>query len=456
MKPLSPLLFAALLVGCNFNSNQVSVLDDDGQVAPDVLTAVLADYEARLDALEAENAALRSEATVHQNQIAALLTEVGGDLGEEPGLEGSRLDLLEDDVDELALTSVTMEDVEDLGYATESWVQSQGYADDVATGLALDALDVAKIGLIDVDTTVTVDTTGGDFSSLDAALTWLDGYRIGSGVTVSLEVAAGTWTLTETLEVDHPDGAQLAIIGGGTEPGQTILVCDEGGVMVDDGRALGLLDNLRIEAAATSTYDGHGVLSNRGGSVNVGTIEVDGFVGRGIYARAGSTISVGAGTTVSGCDNAGFMVRTGSSMIADGTISTGNLRGYQVAYGSVLEADGLTASNNGSGLWVSGSTLQSQAPTVTDNTGSGLFATNGADVSVRDATFDANLRGISAQGNTYVDMDGTAVTNSTGDYGVESDIGSLVRATGGASSTGNTGPNWLPTPTGTDTSVILD
>ncbi|WP_043786005.1 hypothetical protein [Solidesulfovibrio alcoholivorans] len=78
-------------------------------------------------------------------------------------------------------------------------------------------------GLIAADTTLHVATTGSDstgdgssnapFASISRALASIRNKLIASGVTVTIQVADGTYLVSSTITIDHPDADKIQILG---------------------------------------------------------------------------------------------------------------------------------------------------------------------------------------------------------------------------------------------------
>lgn len=66
---------------------------------------------------------------------------------------------------------------------------------------------------INTQITKTVYGAGADFADLNAAFTWLSQKKIGANGYVTLLVSAGQWLCTGTVDLSHPDGARIAVIG---------------------------------------------------------------------------------------------------------------------------------------------------------------------------------------------------------------------------------------------------
>ncbi len=73
--------------------------------------------------------------------------------------------------------------------------------------------DTAKVSIIFVNTTYTVKTSGGDFTTIQSALDSLKNTWINSDVAVTISVDAGTWVHTSPIVFRHPNGNRINIIG---------------------------------------------------------------------------------------------------------------------------------------------------------------------------------------------------------------------------------------------------
>lgn len=84
-------------------------------------------------------------------------------------------------------------------------------------------LAAAAKGLVSANTTIHVTTTGSDvggtgavgtpFASIAKALSSIASKLIASGVTVTIQVADGTYTVGSTIVIDHPDADKIQILG---------------------------------------------------------------------------------------------------------------------------------------------------------------------------------------------------------------------------------------------------
>ena len=74
-------------------------------------------------------------------------------------------------------------------------------------------LDTTKSSVISVNTTYTVKASGGDFTTIQAALDSLKAKWINSDVSVTISVDSGLFTHTSTILFKHPQGNRINIVG---------------------------------------------------------------------------------------------------------------------------------------------------------------------------------------------------------------------------------------------------
>lgn len=121
--------------------------------------------------------------------------------------------------------------VSDATTSAKGKVQLATTTETAAGSLATKAVTPAGLaasakGLIAASTTIYVATTGSDstgdgsssapFASISQALASIAGKLIASGVTVTIQVADGTYTISSTITVDHPDADKIQIHGNTT------------------------------------------------------------------------------------------------------------------------------------------------------------------------------------------------------------------------------------------------
>jgi hypothetical protein len=328
-------------------------------------SADLTALEERVDALEAEN-----------DTLAAALQEATDDLSQFA---------LAEDLDDHALTT-------DLSTV----------ADDVST-LANDLADLEgeAVILLDADMTVDVATT----DSLSEAVASLDRYRIASDVVVTIQLADGTHTLGDTVDIRHPNGDRIQIVGNTTTPANVVLDFDGDGaaIQVADNHALGLLAGVMLTGDDVGSTQG--ILAVDGGSIECDrdTVIVDGFDDG--YKAANGGIVVAHEAVATNNTQAGFRASNGGVIDAFVATATGNGTGFDASGGSVIDAAVSTANTNHTGYSATGNAvIWASSGTATGNSGPGVWVESGGVVDVRSGTLNTNNYQVSARtgGIAYV------------------------------------------------------
>jgi hypothetical protein len=140
-------------------------------------------------------------------------------------------------------------------------------------------LNVAPTGVADPR-----DPMGGDaFDTLPRVLAWLNRYAIDNPAVVTIAIAAGTYTHTEPIYIDHPYGTRIEIVGAGSA--QTILRFVGSTGLVVWGR-LRFLKRLTVQGDQTGTA-WHGVVIDGGGLAIDTDVIIEKFTGTGLWIRDG-------------------------------------------------------------------------------------------------------------------------------------------------------------------------
>lgn len=304
-----------------------------------------------------------------------------------------------------------------------------------------------------------------DYPTIQAAVLWLSDKSITPGETVTIQVANGTYDFTGSpLILNHPDGAQIRLVGNETTPTNCVLTWTGSssgvdGIVVSDGHTLGYLNGFHI------TRNAHAGFSNTTGvlALNNATI-ICGLNMRvsnhyyGIAARAGSYVKC-LSAVVDGAGDVGIWAFVGSTVDCNNATVTNTADplnplgfGIQAEYGSAIICTGASASGNKiSGFAaLSGSSMRAASTTANSNTGSGFFARDGGTIEAHNATANNNTRygveeltngtifanGITLAGNTLGSFAPSAQLNSSPGLGarVSSTVGALRLDTADTSS----------------------
>ncbi len=186
------------------------------------------------------------------------------------------------------------------------------------------------------------------FPTVAAALASLNGRRIAPPALVRVRLADGTYPQAGTLNVGHPDGESIQIIGNVTTPANvTLSFSNANGVVLAEGMSLGWLDGVRVLNTAGSTTTGIVV---QGGRLSMGTkVEIAGF-SYGLYVDSGGFASA-SGLRVSclvGASSVGVNVAMGSrAKLPSLVVPAGCGNGLLVQNGAAAYADGAVVAASG-------------------------------------------------------------------------------------------------------------
>lgn len=290
-------------------------------------------------------------------------------------------------------------------------------AADVVLRQELAAPDGAALvgGLIASNLTINVPA---DQPTINAAFNWLRGRTIARGAIVTIKVADGTHTLTQSINGNHPQGVQVRLIGNETTPSLCVVrgpsPATFDALVVSNGHTLGYVNGLKFDLASKSEWPNNttGILANNGARIICGPkVEVNNWY-YGIAARNGSFISCRY-AKVSNAGDVGIWAFVGSTVEADYAESTGAGDavnpwgfGFQAEFGSAMVCTGATASGCKIGgiAALSNSTVRAYDSIVNANTGSGYVA----------------------RGSAILDAIGGSTTNNSG-YGISVEDGANVR-----------------------------
>ena len=281
----------------------------------------------------------------------------------------------------------------------------------------------------DIREPLTIDFPG-CFDSIQDIVSYLDARGIYADVEIS--IASGEYALTEQIEIEHPNGDHISIVGAGKS--ETSLVFSlpanesKAGIKIVGPYKIKKIDGLTLDGndlygytggspddSAGSSEDPCGVRLEDGASCVVGPdVAVKDFARCGIAAFRGSSI-VASGVAVSGCGSDNFCASQCSVLFATGTASSGSCgNGFNVDGGATIWANGSTSTGNlgrsgakGHGyVATTGGTLFANGAVSTSNAGSGFLATRNGYISAPESEAKTNgVHGYAASyaGNIYAD-----------------------------------------------------
>lgn len=291
------------------------------------------------------------------------------------------------------------------------------------------------------------------YATIRAAFTYLSTKRIASGTTVKIQVADGTYTLTSSINANHPDGSQIQLLGNQTTAANCVLqVVGQStfdAIAVSSGNVLGFLNGFRIRSTVKALVANNttGVLAVQNATIICGTkIEVDNFY-YGIASRDGSYIYCPS-AVVTNAGDVGIWAYSGATIVANNAtsnyasdVANGWGYGFEAEFGSTLVATGASAT----GCLVAGiaslsnSTCRTHNAICNANIGSGFFSLSGGQIecfgssSTNNQRFGveiteyANVIGVSTNtGNTLGETNAFAFIGNSGAQGrIASSVGGL-------------------------------
>lgn len=320
--------------------------------------------------------------------------------------------------------------------------------------------------------TLTIHPTIGDFITIQDALNAIANWHIEKGAVVILKLLAGTHTVYSNLDLNHPFGSRVQLIGDPTaSPEQVIIQLDNtisfASLNFDlftcsYGNSWGLIDNLTIDGKGLgtgnwSTNNYAAIKASYGATINLGSnvviknwycaLQADyGSVinsnslevsdcGIGVLASNGSHITVINSTfanckVIDGNSGYGVLAESGSQINCSGSTATGSyIAGFASFSNSQLRALGCKGnSNSRSGFLakehgeiaaydlqvVGGSTVTTQAK---NNTVYGFEATDGGGIyygELSDPTATSNNTKVNSYISTTTNGTSALVSSSQG------------------------------------------
>ncbi|MCG8550339.1 MAG: hypothetical protein MI799_08055 [Desulfobacterales bacterium] len=223
---------------------------------------------------------------------------------------------------------------------------------------------ISFTGNITSDVTLNVPA---DFSTINDAISYLNDKRIKTGVSLTIQVADGSYQYDETITVNHVDGDKISILGNISDPSLcTLYFNGVSGLTVSYGNKLRLFDGFKI--VGNQTPYTNGIQIEYQSFLTTGdAIVVQSFGNIGILASHNSTIVAG---TIESSNNGsfGFYSVYNSLIKARDSIATGNSDyNYAVNVSGTIDADGSSSSNSHFGYHASNNGYISARDTISSN-----------------------------------------------------------------------------------------
>ncbi|PLX68621.1 MAG: hypothetical protein C0603_05570 [Denitrovibrio sp.] len=250
-----------------------------------------------------------------------------------------------------------------------------------------------------------------EYADINEALDFLSAFRIKDNAIVTIQVADGTYTYTEEIVINHPDSANLKIIGNETNPTAcTIWNPVSNNVISINKRELGYISGFKIlghndevnyPLNGQTVYRRGLMVSNNSGVV-AGKLEAHNCF-RGIEVSNISQLTINS-YTASYNSESGLLTDMGSLSQISGSCSiTSNSIGLFANGNSVIIANKssmITQSNTTYGVYcINQSEVFIDHATATGNTTKDLYAANSGFIEAVGTTYSTLSPAINTQGN---------------------------------------------------------
>lgn len=265
--------------------------------------------------------------------------------------------------------------------------------------------------------------TGQRFSSFAAAWAFVRNAKISQAATVTINLRDGVYNFTNPLNLTHPEGNRLQIVGNQTNPQAVVLnftSCD--GLQIFENAMFGYINGVRIVGNASSVT--RGVLCQQARLVLGPNVQISGF-GTGLRAVQNADVTA-SNVTISNCTGFGIAAERGATVLAVsavisniGTSTTGT--GLQSIIGSTVRADSAQVSYCAESGFLCGYGSSLYAPGCRATfCGWGVGAVDGSYAYVINCQTGRNTVGFFAGNGGRINRGGTTVIsgNNTQDYNV--------------------------------------
>lgn len=256
------------------------------------------------------------------------------------------------------------------------------------------------------------------YANIGAAMTYLQGFRIAAGATVTIQVADGTYSLgTASYTLNHIDGLNIQLLGNVTTPASCALNFTSSAFhtafLISYGHGFGFIDGFVITAASLAdTQIGIYVIGNS--YLRIGSHMTLANWYCGIAAHQGAYIwvdgTVGSYVTVTGGGDGNVWAYDRSGIVCPYIHST--------TAGTYSAKAGLLCEHT-SCIWADHAVL-------TSNAGCGVAISYGSSVYCQNSTFTSNPIGIHFFGGSNA-VDDTGSTFSGTTYQISPEEGAVYR-----------------------------
>ncbi|WP_265822411.1 right-handed parallel beta-helix repeat-containing protein [Geovibrio ferrireducens] len=278
----------------------------------------------------------------------------------------------------------------------------------IGDGTTAGGIPVGGTSFITEDMTLNVPS---DYADINEALNYLASFRIKNTATVTIQVADGVYTYTETILVNHPDAQFIRIIGNESDPDaceiknplQTYIILVE-------RCNLGYLGGFKLNGAADPVNYPEGVGVERRGlrvffnaSAIIGNMSVvNCHYGIQVYM---SSVIRGTNVALNFNSYSGAIIQHNSTALFDGSCSFSNnsFAGVHLSTNAAFQilSEGTQISNNSEyGIYVISNSVASLTHiTATGNTKKDVYVSGAGYARITSSTYGTLSPALNAIGN---------------------------------------------------------
>jgi len=305
---------------------------------------------------------------------------------------------------------------------------------DISSNTGTIATNTSGIGTLE-GAVVSVDTTWdigpsstSDYSDLNAAMNAARTMRIQGDAVLTLQLEAGTHSTATTVNLNHPQGANIEIFGNSSNPSSVVYEYTGTGNAFNLHRhSIGRVYGIQLEATSAASGSGFALYDNAW--AQLGYMTIDGFGTYGVSIRRQSGIRVQYPTTIRNSGSYAVDVRDSGYFYAPNIVVHDNLYGVVVTTNSTAVLNGSESYNNTyNGYTASyGSYISAYQAESHDNDYYGFSASYDSSISADQSLSEDNVRsGYYAVDSSIRARTASAVNN--GGYGYRVSYNSFMDA----------------------------
>lgn len=200
-----------------------------------------------------------------------------------------------------------------------------------------------------------------EYADIGEALFFLDDKRIAKDVTVTIQVADGTYNNHPTIVLDHPNGDRIEILGNTSSPGNVVLnFVGQKGIYASNGNTIGKIDGFTLVGDQTN----HGIGAYYNASIILGPNMIVRNFRSGIVSRSKATVYAW-NIVIQNCTEQGINCGDSSVLVNNALIENNVGWGLQCFRTGFIRAENSIIRNNTGGAVTIGAISLVQANNAT-------------------------------------------------------------------------------------------